>query len=136
MSQRCQKKRCTPIEIERQLKLKYQNFFLILTIMSGSLYKPYYFPAISEYIYIPFSLFWLTFIKCSVMYQCWLGFYSDYMGISPNVTRSHAECFLIWDRSSFILLLSSGVFITSLCNQSAYLLVNLLSPSNFLLLIC
>lgn len=127
MSQRCQKKRCTPIEIERQLKLKYQNFFLILTIMSGSLYKPYYFPAISEYIYIPFSLFWLTFIKCSVMYQCWLGFYSDYMGISPNVTRSHAECFLIWDRSSFILLLSSGVFITSLCNQSAYLLVNLLS---------
>lgn len=55
-------------EIAKQLKLKYQNFFFlsILTIMGRNLSKPYYFPAISEYICISCSLFWMTFVKCAV----------------------------------------------------------------------
>lgn len=56
-------------EIARQLKLKYQNF-IILTLTGKNWSKPYYFPAMSEYICISYNLLRMTLVKCTVMYQC------------------------------------------------------------------
>ena len=128
MSQCCQKQRCAlqsgigrqlelffkplwvEISLDHIISLPYQVYFYIMYLVLDDIYK------------VCCNVWVLPQESTQTIYRFDL------------VSQAPRQKVLICGRSSFILLLSSCGFITSLCNQSAYLLASL-SFSNVLLLI-